>query len=132
MTDSITLTGLVATSPTHIVTRDGLPITSFRLASAQRRFDRSQERWIDSETNWYSIRLFRALAINAAVSIEKGQRIVVVGRLRISEWENSERTGTTVDVEADAVGHDLAWGTAAFTRSIVSLPSEQVPEEAMS
>ena len=132
MTDSITITGLVATMPRHIVTSEGLPITSFRLASTQRRFDRSAERWIDGETNWYTVTLFRALAINAAASIEKGQRIVVVGRLRIREWENGERTGTTVDVEADAIGHDLAWGTAAFTRSIVSLPSEQVPEEAMS
>jgi len=29
----------------------GLPITSFRLASTQRRFDRSQERWVDGEAN---------------------------------------------------------------------------------
>jgi single-strand DNA-binding protein len=49
MTDTITLTGLVATNPRHIVTTEGLSITTFRLASAQRRFDRSQERWIDGE-----------------------------------------------------------------------------------
>ena len=43
MPDAITLTGLVATNPRHLVTSEGLPITSFRLASTQRRFDRSQE-----------------------------------------------------------------------------------------
>lgn len=118
MTDSITLTGLVATSPRHLVTSEGLPITSFRLASTQRRFDRSQEKWIDGETNWYTITAFRQLAINGAGSISKGDRLIVTGRLRIRDWSNDERTGTNIDVEADAIGHDLSWGTAVYTRTI--------------
>jgi single-strand DNA-binding protein len=118
MTDSITLTGLVATAPRHIVTSEGLPITSFRLASTQRRFDRSKERWIDGDTNWYTITAFRQLAINSAGSIGKGDRVVVTGRLRIREWENGERAGTNVDVEADSIGHDLTWGTSVYTRTI--------------
>ncbi len=120
MSDHLTITGLVATPPRHIITSEGLPITSFRLASTQRRFDRGQEKWIDGETNWYTITAFRQLAIHAAGSIEKGQRVVLSGRLRIREWENGERTGTTIDIEVDALGHDLAWGTSAFTRSITT------------
>ncbi|MDQ1553276.1 MAG: single-strand DNA-binding protein, partial [Microbacteriaceae bacterium] len=69
MTDTITITGLVATVPRHLVTTEGLSITSFRLASTQRRFDRSHERWVDGDTNWYTITTFRQLAINAAGSI---------------------------------------------------------------
>lgn len=133
MTDSITLTGLVATAPRHIVTSEGLPITSFRLASTQRRFDRSKERWIDGETNWYTVTAFRQLAINAAGSVGKGDRILVTGRLRIREWENGERTGTNIDVEADAIGHDLSWGSSVFTRSITSSAAvEAVAESATS
>ena len=120
MTDLITVTGLVATIPRHILTSEGLSITSFRLASTQRRFDRSAERWIDGETNWYTITSFRQLALNCATSIEKGQRVLVTGRLRIREWDNGERVGTTIDIEAESVGHDLSWGTASFSRSIVS------------
>ncbi|MCU1412002.1 MAG: single-stranded DNA-binding protein [Rhodoglobus sp.] len=130
MTDTITITGVVATIPRHILTSEGLSITSFRLASAQRRFDRSKERWIDVETNWYTITSFRQLALNASMSVEKGQRVLVTGRLRIREWDNGERVGTTVDVEAESIGHDLAWGTATFSRSIVSsaVPTAAVPE----
>lgn len=50
MSDTVTVIGLVATNPRHILTSEGLSITSFRLASSQRRFDRAQERWIDVET----------------------------------------------------------------------------------
>ncbi len=120
MSDHLTITGLVATPPRHIITSEGLPITSFRLASTQRRFDRGQEKWIDGETNWYTITAFRQLAIHAAGSIEKGQRVVLSGRLRIRDWENGDRSGTTIDIEADALGHDLAWGTSVFTRSITT------------
>ena len=96
----------------------GLPITSFRLASSQRRFDRSQERWVDGETNWYTITGFRQLAINAAASVKKGDRVVVVGRLKIRDWENGERSGTTIEIDADSLGHDLMWGSSAFIRSV--------------
>jgi single-strand DNA-binding protein len=118
MTDSITVSGLVATAPRHIVTGEGLPITSFRLASTQRRFDRGNQRWIDGETNWYTITAFRQLAINSATSVGKGDRVVLNGRLRIREWENADRSGTNIEIEADSLGHDLMWGTAQFSRTI--------------
>ena len=120
MPDTITITGVVATAPRHILTSEGLSITSFRVASAQRRFDRAQERWIDVDTNWYTVVSFRQLALNCATSVERGQRVLVTGRLRIKEWDNGERVGTTIEIEADSIGHDLMWGTAVFSRSIVS------------
>jgi single-strand DNA-binding protein len=120
MTDTITLTGLVATTPRHLVTSEGLPITSFRLASTQRRYDRSAQKWIDGETNWYTVTAFRQLAVNVVGSVNKGQRVVVSGKLRVRDWESGDRAGTTVEVDAEAIGHDLSWGTSVFTRSVAS------------
>jgi single-strand DNA-binding protein len=120
MQDMITITGLVATTPRHIVTSDGLAITSFRLASSQRRYDRVTQQWIDGDTNWYTVSAFRDLALNAATSVVKGDRAIVVGQVRIRDWENTDRSGTTVEIEAEAIGHDLRWGKAAFTRVATS------------
>ncbi|GAB3616898.1 single-stranded DNA-binding protein [Okibacterium endophyticum] len=117
MTDSITLTGLVATDPQVVTPRDDLEITTFRLASNQRHFDRSTGAWVDRETNWYTVSMYRQLARNAYRSLHKGDRVVVSGRLRIRRWEKEDRRGTSVEVDADAVGHDLLWGTAVYTRS---------------
>ena len=125
--ETLHLTGLVATTPRHLVTQDGLPITSFRLASSQRRFDRSQNKWIDGETNWYTITSFRTLAVNVSQSISKGDRIAVFGKLRVRDWDNGERAGTSVEIEAETVGHDLAWGNSNFTRTV--LVRETAPEE---
>lgn len=119
MSDQITISGLVATTPRSVVTQDGLPITSFRLASAQRRFDREQNRWIDSDTNWFTVTSFRQLASNVSASVSKGERVFVTGRLRVRDWDNGERSGTSVEVEAEHLGHDLAWGTSSFTRTVL-------------
>jgi single-strand DNA-binding protein len=124
VTELVTISGLVATTPRHLITQDGLPITSFRLASSQRRFDREQNKWIDGETNWFTITGFRQLAINLSTSVQKGERIIVTGRLKIRDWDNGERAGTSVEVEAEHVGHDLFWGTSVFTRTVLVADSQ--------
>jgi single-strand DNA-binding protein len=119
MSEALSVTGLVATTPRHLVTQDGLPITSFRLASSQRRFDRNQNKWIDGETNWFTVTAFRQLAINSSSSINKGDRVAVNGKLRVRDWDNGERAGTSVEIEADSMGHDLGWGNSVFTRTVL-------------
>ena len=119
MSEMLSVAGLVATTPRHLVTQDGLPITSFRLASSQRRFDRAQNKWIDGETNWFTVTSFRQLAINASGSVSKGDRVLVAGKLRVRDWENGERSGTAVEVEAESIGHDLSWGSSNFTRTVL-------------
>jgi len=123
----VSVSGLVATTPRHLITKEGLPITSFRLASSTRRFDRGQNKWVDGETNWYTITAFKQLAVNCAGSINKGDRIMVHGILRVRDWDNGERSGTSVEVEADAMGHDLTWGSSVFTRTVLVRDLE--PEE---
>jgi single-strand DNA-binding protein len=132
VTENITVSGLVATTPRHLITQDGLPITSFRLAASSRRFDREVGKWVDGETNWYTVTGFRQLAINLATSVSKGERILVAGRLRVRDWDNGERAGTSVEIEAEHLGHDLLWGTAAFTRTVLvndSEPEDEVEED---
>jgi single-strand DNA-binding protein len=134
MTDTIAVSGIVGTPPSIISTNSDLKIVSFRLASTQRRFDRGRDRWIDGETNWYTITAFRQLAANVENSVVKGDKVVVTGRLRVRDWENGAKKGTNVDIEAASIGHDLAWGTTTFTRvSAAAAPADDrapEPEEA--
>lgn len=128
----ITTTGLIATTPRHLITQDGLPITSFRLASSQRRFDRNQNKWVDGETNWFTITAFRQLAINMAGSFNKGERVIITGKLRIRDWDNGERAGTSVEIEAESAGHDISWGSSVFTRTVLVREADPVDELAPS
>lgn len=125
MSDQYSVTGLVATTPRHLVTQDGLPITSFRLAASLRKFDKQLNRWVEAETNWFTITSFRQLAVNTAVSVSKGDRVVVMGRLRVRDWDNGERAGTSVEIESETIGHDLVWGSSTFVRTVNIRESDQ-------
>ncbi len=127
MSDSYSVSGLVATTPRHLVTQDGLPITSFRLAANLKKFDRALNRWVDAETNWFTVTCFRQLAINSATSISKGDRVIVLGKLRVRDWDNGERAGTSVELEAESVGHDLIWGTSTFVRTVMTREEDEQP-----
>lgn len=132
MSDSITITGIVATIPNVIETSQRLSIASFRLASTHRRYDRAKNEWVDGDTNWYTITAFRQLATNISASLRKGERVIVSGRLKIREWSVGDKSGTNIEVEADSLGHDLSWGTATFTRvSRAAAPAQPVPAEAL-
>lgn len=113
-----TTAGLVATTPRHLITAEGLPITSFRLAAYTEVYNHAAEKW-DEHTNWYTITAFGQLAINIAGSVNKGERVLVSGVLRVRDWDNGERAGTSVEIEADNLGHDLNFGTAVYTRTVL-------------
>lgn len=116
MSDTITIVGNVATTPENKRTQSGLSITTFRVASSQRRFDRATAAWTETGTNWYTVSAFRGLADHAFQSLRLGERVVLTGRLRLRQWDNGTKQGTSADVEVDAIGHDLLWGTTAFTK----------------
>lgn len=116
MSDIVTITGNIATAPTQVATASGAAITRFRLASSRRRRDATTGEWVDGHTNWYTVCAYRHLGANALASLRKGERIVVTGRLRLRRWEQDGKHGTEAEIDADALGHDLLFGTTAFTR----------------
>jgi single-strand DNA-binding protein len=114
---TMTVTGWVATEPRHVVGPTGTRLTSFRLASTSRYFDRDKGVWADGNTEWFTVRTFRSAAITVMNSIEKGQPVVVQGRLRTHQWDADAGPRTDLVIDAMSVGHDLTKGVATFTRA---------------
>jgi len=105
-------------------------VTNFRVASTPRRFQKKTGEWIDGDTQWYAVSAWRSLAENCAVSLRRGDPVVVHGRLSASLWKNSAGIEvTSFEVEASFVGHDLNRGTSVFTRPPRLLaPTDQAQE----
>lgn len=99
------------------MTNGGDIVSSFRLAVTERRYDRGASAWIDGHTNWFTVVGFRQLASNMCGSLKKGHRVIVVGKLRLKQWETDGRIYHSAEVEAESVGHDLSWGSAKFARN---------------
>jgi single-strand DNA-binding protein len=116
--------GNVATQPKTALTKNGHVVASFRLASSVRRFDKVTRDWVDDDPSYITVVCWRRLAENVTASVSKGQPVVVHGRLKIKEWERDGRKGTSAEIEASAVGHDLSLGTSAWEKHQPRTPLE--------
>ena len=117
MNDIITtVIGNAVTDVSLRVTSTGASVASFRIASNSRRFDKSTNSWIDQEPSYLSITAWSQLAENVALSVHKGQGLVVTGKLKVRQWQDADKSGTNVEIDAVAIGHDLNRGTSEFTK----------------
>lgn len=112
----VTISGNVVGDPQVRMTRANVPFVTFRVASNVRRVDYKTGEYIDAGTNFVNVTAFRSLGVNLANSLEKGQPVIVYGRMRINQWTNGDRTGTTVEIDAYNVGHDLTRGQSTFVK----------------
>jgi single-strand DNA-binding protein len=128
MTDTITIIGNLGNEPEQRTLVSGVSVTHFSVGSTHRRFDKATGQWVDAYTNWYSVSAYRALGDHALASLRKGQRVIVSGRLKVSEWDNGTTKGKALDLEAEAVGHDLLFGTSTFHKDGGPNPVPAAPE----
>ncbi len=150
----VTVVGNAATNVEYRETATG-GVARFRIAVTPRRWDKQSGMWADGHTNFYTVFAWRSLAMNLAGSVSVGDPLLVHGRLRVREEERDgyregqqregqwggqqagqregQREGprrTFVDIEAVAVGHDIARGTSAFRRVMKAAPkvTDRVPD----
>lgn len=111
---------------------DGTLVLNFRVACNERRFDKVSESWVDGESLYLSVSCWRRLAENAA-SLVKGDPVIVRGKLRTREWttEQGERR-SVVELEANAVGPDLARCAATVRKQRREEPARGVDEDVVS
>ncbi|MFF9405704.1 single-stranded DNA-binding protein [Streptomyces anandii] len=108
--------GNVATQPVYRELASGAS-ARFRLAVTSRYWDREKNAWTDGHTNFFTVWANRQLASNAVASLNVGDPVVVQGRLKVRTETRDGNTRTSADIDAVAIGHDLARGTAAFRRT---------------
>jgi single-strand DNA-binding protein len=116
--NGINLVGNLTADPDLKVTSGGVAVVRFRLACSRRIFDRTANEWRDGDPAFFSVTAWRQLAQNIHTSLRKGDRAVVVGRIRQSSYENSNHEKRiSWEVEADAVGAELSWSYAQVQRA---------------
>ncbi|MFC4123165.1 single-stranded DNA-binding protein [Nonomuraea zeae] len=112
----ITLTGNVAAEPRQYSFDDGSKVTSLKVFSSHRYFDKRTGQWTDGDRVCFTVRCWRTLGDNVAASVRAGHPVVVSGKLRIREFGAEGDRRFVPEIEASAVGHDLRWGSGVFTK----------------
>ncbi|MEU3788957.1 single-stranded DNA-binding protein [Streptomyces fructofermentans] len=123
---TVCVVGNVATQPVFRETVAG-PTARFRLAVTQRYWDREKNVWTDGHTNFFTVWSKRTLATNVQGSVAVGDPLVVRGRLKVRSEQRDGQSFAYADIEASAIGHDMARGTSAFRRGHRSEAAPETP-----
>ncbi len=126
-----TIIGNLTDDPEIRFTPNGAAVANLRVAVTPRVKD--GEGWKDGDTSFFRVTVWRTLAEHAGDSLSKGDRVIVVGRLKTRSWETPEgEPRSVVEIDADDIGPSLKWATATPQRagnSAKAKPSGQFNDE---
>ena len=111
----VTITGNLTDDPDLRFTPNGNPVANFRLAVTARIKD--GDTWKDGETSFFRINVWRQLAEHVAESLSKGDRAVVIGRLKARSWETPEGDKRSVVESRPTRSPPLCWAIAKPERA---------------
>jgi single-strand DNA-binding protein len=115
--NQVTVVGNLTDDPELRFTPQGVAVANFRVAVSP-RFKDANGQWKDGDTSYFRINCWRQLAENVAETLTRGSRTIIVGRLKMRQWETQEgEKRTVVEIEADEVGPSLKWATAKVERT---------------
>jgi single-strand DNA-binding protein len=114
----ITVIGNLTDDPELKFTPSGAAVANFTVASTPRTFDKQTNEWKDGDALFIRCAAWRQLAENVAESLQKGQRVIVQGALRVRNYERQDGSkGTSVEMNVDEVGPSVRFATAKVTRA---------------
>src|ERR687895_2891886 len=113
----VTLVGNITDDPELRSTPSGGAVANFAVAVSRRT--RTQDgQWEDRLDGFFRCSCWRDMAENVAESLQKGARVVVVGRLQQRSWDDQDgNKRSAFEVQVDEVGPSLRWATAQVTKS---------------
>lgn len=115
--NTTTLTGNVTREPELRFTNSGIAICNFGLA-VNRRWKGQSGDW-EEETSFFDVKVWKQVAENVAGSVQKGDRVTVIGRLDQEKWEDKEtqQPRSKVVITADEVSVSLRWATVQIAKN---------------
>ena len=129
---STTIVGNLTRDPEIRYTRDGQATTSMSVAVNRRWQDRTTKEWEES-TSYFDVVCWRDLAENVALSLTKGARVVVTGRLEQRSWESDEGDKRSkVEIVADEIGASLRFATVDIHKVQRPATADEPADEAAS
>jgi single-strand DNA-binding protein len=112
------LTGYLAQEPRFKKVAGDISSVQLRIAYTPRRRNSQTGEWSDKATMFVNVQCWRSLADNVTTCLRKGEPVLVMGRLRIRNYEDAEgKSRVAVEIDATSVGHDLNRGMAHFFRA---------------
>lgn len=112
----VTMIGNLTDDPELRFTPSGAAVCNFRIAVNRRYTGRDGQQ--QEETTFMGVNVWRDMAENVGESLHKGDRVIVVGRIKVRNYENREnQTVWVTEIEADEVSPSLRWARVSIQKT---------------
>jgi len=113
--NEITVVGNLTREPELRFTASGTATCEFSIA-VNRSYQQNGE-WVEAPPNFFNVKVWAQHGENVAASLNKGDRVIVKGRLDFRKYQNKDGIEvTTHEIVADEVAPSLKRATAIMTR----------------
>jgi single-strand DNA-binding protein len=113
----VTVTGTLTRDFELRFTVSGRAVANSAVAYNARRRNQATNEWEDGDPSFFDVSLWADMAENAAESLTKGMRVIVVGRLQQRSWETAEgEKRSKVEIVADEIGPSVRWASVSVEK----------------
>lgn len=103
--NNTTIIGNIGKPPELRYTPSKMAVAEFSVATTRGKDEKKT-------TTWHTVTAFGKTAENAAASLQKGNRVIVIGRIDVTTSEKDGQKRTYTKIVADNIGLDLTYDAA--------------------
>ncbi len=115
--NTITVVGNLTRDPEIRYTAGGQANAKLAVAVSRRWNNKQTNEW-EERTSFFNVVVWGEMADHCSESLQKGNRVIVTGRLEQRSWETEQgEKRSVVEIVADEVAPSLRWATAEVKRT---------------
>lgn len=115
--NTITVVGNLTRDPEIRYTAGGQANAKLAVAVSRRWNNKQTNEW-EERTSFFNVVVWGEMADHCSESLQKGNRVIVTGRLEQRSWETEQgEKRSAVEIVADEVAPSLRWATAEVKRT---------------
>lgn len=112
---TLPMEGTVVADPELRFTPQGKAVANFRIVANDRK--KTDQGWVDGDALFVEVSCWTQQAENVCNSLKKGDRVVVIGKLTLNEWEDKNgQKRQTPRIEAYTVAVSLKYNEVEIKR----------------
>lgn len=112
----VTVVGTLTGDPEIKMLPSGVAVTSVRLACNDRRYNKQTGQYENGDPTYLTGTLWRDYAEHVAESLQRGDKVIVIGRLKMRQWEKDGIKTTSYEIDIDEIGPTLRFTTVKANR----------------
>jgi single-strand DNA-binding protein len=121
--------GNLTADPELRFTPSGAAVASFTVAETPRYFDNKTNKWEEGETLFMRCSVWNITAENVAESLQRGDRVICIGKLKQRSYETKEgEKRTVIEMTVDEIGPSLRFHIASPSKVERTSEKEAEPE----